>query len=322
MPLVSVAMASYNGAKYIEEQLRTIREQTWPNLEVVVSDDGSTDGTIEILAAHQRARHLRYTVNERRLGLVGNFERAIAGCRGEFICLADQDDLWNANKVEVLVREIGRAALAYGRVDQVLGLDGGVREIPSAHRVSRFARAHGSGRATKYLLAENWIVSHSLMIRRSTALSALPVPAAFPFHDHWLALVAATSGGLQWVDATLQVYREHSESLTFAGRWHPSARRRWDPRSFAKSWEIRSRFASSILEACRARLCLLPEEARFLDRLERYYAVGGSGGAAGLAFLAGLGLMGVFVTARSPSERLRIPLKPVVTAFCRSRVSD
>ena len=80
----------------------------------------------------------------------------------------------------------------------------------------RFARAHGSGHPTRHLLAENWVVSHSVLFRRELIAHALPIPPHQPYHDGWLALVASKLGGLAFVDERLQVYRRHEGSLTWA----------------------------------------------------------------------------------------------------------
>lgn len=100
----SVAMCTYNGALYIEEQLRSILAQTVPVNEIVICDDGSTDTTIDILHRVQQSTTTPITiyVNEQHLGVNANFEKAIKHCSGDIIFLSDQDDIWEENKVEVI----------------------------------------------------------------------------------------------------------------------------------------------------------------------------------------------------------------------------
>lgn len=215
-PLVSVALATCNGERFLREQLDTVFAQTWPNLEVAASDDASTDGTVAILDEYARTRGLRYEVNPQRLGLVRNFERAIALCRGDYIALCDQDDLWKPHKIETLVSEIGGCTLIYGNIQEVLAAAGGIRIEESFEPIFRFARDYGTGKPTRYLLAENWVVSHSVLFRRELMEHALPIPPHQPFHDGWLALIASKLGGIKYLDQRLQVYREHPESFTWA----------------------------------------------------------------------------------------------------------
>lgn len=100
----SVAMCTYNGARYIEEQLRSIINQTVPVGEIVICDDRSTDNTIEIIekVAKEVSTPIHVYVNEMNLGCVANFEKAIHLCKGDIIFLSDQDDLWMQDKVEVI----------------------------------------------------------------------------------------------------------------------------------------------------------------------------------------------------------------------------
>ena len=97
--LVSIAMATYNGEKYLKEQLDSIYAQTYKDIEVIVCDDCSSDKTVEILDEYKEKYGLKYYINEKNLGFKKNFEKAISLCSGDFIALADQDDIWIENKI-------------------------------------------------------------------------------------------------------------------------------------------------------------------------------------------------------------------------------
>ncbi len=107
--LISIAMATYNGEKYLKDQLDSIYNQTYKNIEVIVTDDCSIDKIVEILEQYARFHGLKYTVNEENLGFV----KVISLCGGEYIALADQDDIWEKNKIEILVNEIGSNLLIH-----------------------------------------------------------------------------------------------------------------------------------------------------------------------------------------------------------------
>lgn len=100
-PSISVAIATYNGEKYLEEQLDSILSQTLKPAEIIVCDDRSTDGTVKILEQYSRKGLLSYYVNEHRLGFIGNFKKAVSLCSpANYIALSDQDDIWLPSKLK------------------------------------------------------------------------------------------------------------------------------------------------------------------------------------------------------------------------------
>lgn len=102
---ISVAMCTYNGAKFIEKQVLSIIEQTVPVDEIVICDDGSLDGTIDIVMEIQSEVEIpiRLYINEPNIGVCANFDKAIKLCKGDIIFLSDQDDVWMPDKVETIV---------------------------------------------------------------------------------------------------------------------------------------------------------------------------------------------------------------------------
>lgn len=112
---VSVAMCTYNGAKYIREQIDSILGQTVQDIELIVCDDCSSDETLSVL--HEYANHdprIRIYQNEQNLGYKQNFAKALSLCTGEYIALSDQDDIWMPDHIEVLLAILGNRSLAVG----------------------------------------------------------------------------------------------------------------------------------------------------------------------------------------------------------------
>lgn len=101
---ISVALCTYNGERYIREQLQSIFDQSMPVDEVVVGDDGSSDATIDIINTFKDRYPVRVLDNTQKLGTIRNFLRTISECQGDFIFLSDQDDIWQPNKVETIIR--------------------------------------------------------------------------------------------------------------------------------------------------------------------------------------------------------------------------
>ncbi|RZL67923.1 MAG: glycosyltransferase, partial [Pedobacter sp.] len=113
-PLISIALCTYNGEKYIEKQLDSLVSQSYTPIEIVISDDSSTDGTWNILekyaAVYPFIKLFKSRIN---LGFTKNFEQAISFCNGDFIALSDQDDIWDTDKLSILYNELGDSDLFY-----------------------------------------------------------------------------------------------------------------------------------------------------------------------------------------------------------------
>ncbi|MBR6117887.1 MAG: glycosyltransferase [Paludibacteraceae bacterium] len=103
---ISIALASYNGARFLRDQLDSLYTQTLLPDEVVVCDDASTDGTADILKEYHDKYGLKYVINDHSLGCNQNFFKAIDLCSGEYICICDQDDIWLPNKIETVYHKI------------------------------------------------------------------------------------------------------------------------------------------------------------------------------------------------------------------------
>ncbi|MBD2093924.1 glycosyltransferase [Trichocoleus sp. FACHB-591] len=214
-PLVSVAVATFNGEKYLREQLDSILGQTYKNIEIVVSDDCSSDRTLDILEEYRSKYGLRYFCNERNLGLVRNFESAISMCQGKYIALCDQDDIWKPMKIETLVSEIEGYSLIYSPAVEYIHKDGYIAKVPDVASYLNWYSRFGTGKATKQLIASNWVVSHQVMFRKDLCKFALPIPKGQPYHDAWLAIVASKLGGIKFLSDDLMVYRQHEQSFTY-----------------------------------------------------------------------------------------------------------
>lgn len=208
-PLVSVAMATCNGARFLREQLESIYAQTYSAIEVVVSDDQSTDETPAILREYERTRGLKFEINDTRLGVTKNFERTVRRCSGEFIALADQDDIWLPEKIERLVANIGESSLICS--DAQLCDDRGVVFAPSFYRYARILVPPQS-LARQWSLVANFVTGCATLFRRGLLDEALPIPTGAPIHDWWFAIVAARQKGVRFLDEPLLLYRQHDNN--------------------------------------------------------------------------------------------------------------
>jgi glycosyltransferase involved in cell wall biosynthesis len=215
--LVSIALATYNGERFLREQLESIFAQSWPRIEVVAADDRSTDGTVAILEEYRRSHGLRYRVNERNLGFVRNFEQVVSLCTGDCIALADQDDIWEPEKIETLVRAMGDSSLVYSDASLI---DGTGNPLPGA-LLERSGVAPVTGKSFAHLVCNACVTGCTAMFRRDLLDVALPIPAAETYHDWWLSLVASKRDGLSFVDRPLVKYRQHGGNYTGANERTP-----------------------------------------------------------------------------------------------------
>ncbi|WP_336754002.1 glycosyltransferase family 2 protein [Paraburkholderia tropica] len=220
IPLVSIALATYNGARYLPELLASIESQTWPRLELVVSDDGSTDDTLDVLRNWRGALTIRIVSSGERLGIVGNFGRAVAGCEGAYVALADQDDVWSADKIEDMVRALraqesqrGHALpmLAYCDIEVV---DHTLSRISKSY-FDQNGKSRDASRLRDFLLS-NHIPGCSMLLNRAAIELATPFPAGIVMHDWWLAMVVASFGAITHVDKPHIKYRQHDNNAVGA----------------------------------------------------------------------------------------------------------
>ena len=220
-PLVSVALATYNGVAYLEELLASIEAQDYARLEIVVSDDGSTDGTLELLSTRSWARPHRLLPSSGRAGVIGNFSRALAGCEGRYVALSDQDDYWRADKISSLVARIetlerdgdrDAPALVFSDIEVV---DDQLRTSAQ----SFFAASYNSSACRSFadFLLTNHVPGCATLFNRALLQRALPVPAGFHMHDWWLMATAAAFGRIDYVDLPLIKYRQHAGNVVGAG---------------------------------------------------------------------------------------------------------
>jgi glycosyltransferase involved in cell wall biosynthesis len=216
---VSVALCTYNGERFLPEQLASIAAQECPPEELVVCDDGSQDRTCEIVGEFARRApfEVRFTVNESRLGVASNFSRAMGLCRGEWIALADQDDVWTPHKL----RRFGETLAANPAVRLLFSdadaIDAGGRLL--GYRLWQAVgfspaevRAANAGRLFQSLLRRNVVTGATLMFHAGLRDLVLSVPE-FCQHDAWLATLIAAVAPAAAVEEPLLLYRQHGSQV-------------------------------------------------------------------------------------------------------------
>lgn len=210
---ISIAMATYNGEKYIQEQLDSFLVQTRLPDELIVTDDCSSDSTEEIVKnfAAQAPFRVLFQRNEKNLGYCGNFNQALMRTTGDLVFLSDQDDVWFPNKIETMV------GLAENNQDMLVLMndaeltDGELNPVG----LTKLGQIKSAGLSQK-----SYVMGCCCAVRRDLLDICMPIPEGFRGHDNWLVEFA---DGLdaKYVDHTvLQYYRRHesNESQFIANR--------------------------------------------------------------------------------------------------------
>ena len=201
----SVAIATYNGERFIAEMLDSILNQTRAIDELVISDDGSTDRTIEIIreTAKNTQCKIILIVNDERLGFAKNFERALQNCTGDWIFLADKDDIWIESKVEICEGVIEKTQKDLIIHDCIIS-DGELRQVfPSS--VARYTELR--------IPISHRNIGCCMVVRRSFLEVCLPIPLNIS-HDIFIGAVANRTKGRELVDDTLLLYRRHDNTAS------------------------------------------------------------------------------------------------------------
>lgn len=212
--LVSVVLCTYNGEKYIDEQVKTICGQSYSNLEIIIVDDASTDNCYNILMTHAAIDgRIRLFKNEENIGFNLNFNKACSLATGQFIAIADQDDVWEPNKIEVLLNEIKKeneTVMVYSTSARfTIGKKPSTRSI----RLVNFFE----GNDIKKLFLFNSISGHNMLIRKKLVAASIPFPANI-YYDWWLAIIACSIGKIRHVPEILVWHRMHESNITGAAK--------------------------------------------------------------------------------------------------------
>ncbi len=216
MKLVSIALATYNGEEFLESQLESLVEQDYPNLEIVICDDCSTDNTIKIIKnfINYFPDKIKLLVNNKNLGFVYNFEKAISLCNGDYIALSDQDDIWYPHKISRLVDSIGDKLLITSNMNIVNRFGDSDRSGLNKYLINYCLL--GENRTRRSIWTDSFGVGCSMMFTSRLKNIALPFPRPTAWHDMWIAALAYNEKSIGYLDEKLFSHRLYnSSSSTF-----------------------------------------------------------------------------------------------------------
>ncbi|MBN2615550.1 MAG: glycosyltransferase family 2 protein [Bacteroidales bacterium] len=198
-------MSTYNGEKYLKRQMDTILQELGPEDELIVSDDSSVDGTVEIIQSYKDKR-IRFFGNNTFKSPVYNSEFALKQAKGEFIFLADQDDVWLPGRVHKVKEHLLENDLV----------------VCNAHIVDQEEKilheSYFQWKGSRQGFWKNWkknsYMGCSMALNRKMLQAALPFPRKLIMHDVWIGLLAESLGKVYFLDEKLMLYRRHADNVT------------------------------------------------------------------------------------------------------------
>ncbi len=228
--MIDILMSTYNGSRFVAEQIRSIMGQTYSAFRLLIRDDGSSDKTVEIVRdlAVAEPRISLIEDNGTNLGAPGSFMRLVESTTSPYFMFADQDDVWLPQKIELSYAKIREMSSEFGDDKPLLVftdlkvVDQHLAEIsPSLWSLQKLD-PHLC-RDWKRLLAQNVVTGCTIIANRAAARASLPFALQEMMHDHWLAVNAAKAGQLDFLTDPTVLYRQHSANVeggkTFGGSY-------------------------------------------------------------------------------------------------------
>lgn len=209
---VSVCMATFNGERFVSEQISSILGQIDINDELVIVDDCSTDETVSLINSANDPR-IRLFQMDRNVGHVGAFEMALSNATHDIIFLSDQDDIWNPDKYQITLQEFESDQSLMLVVHSLSAIDANGHLICSNwHDLSPVNKC-----GHQLLVAELFkprVFGSASAFRRGLLGLMLPFPNLLYAHDHWLVICAAMNGNFKFLAESLVLRRIHESNVT------------------------------------------------------------------------------------------------------------
>lgn len=203
--MISVCIATYNGGSFIKEQIESILRQLSFDDEIIISDDGSKDNTLEIIESLNDGR-IKIFINLGKHGFIGNFENALKQAHGDYIFLSDQDDVWKPNKIECVMSYLNRYDLVVHDAEIIdgKGYSLGKTYYSTMHNKSNFIANLYSTRFLGCCMA----------FTKKVKDKCLPIPRGVVGHDYWIGMYANLKFKTIFINDILIGYRRHGNNLS------------------------------------------------------------------------------------------------------------
>ena len=268
---IGVVLATYNGEKYIEQQLKSIVEQSCKPSKIVISDGGSSDNTTIIAERVLKSSKIKYKIliSEQRLSVKENFQKGLENIETDYIFFSDQDDFWLREKIAITISymEKNNAVLAFSNAKLV-----DKRLIGSEKRslwkkikyypLGTTVYSKGDDKFVYELLRHNVVTGMCACITKELKKKVLPF-SEYSIHDSWIAINAINHGTVVAIDEKLVLYRQHDSNAIGAGNFNLSKTIK-KSKSYLKNVESRKNFVNEWIEKNNVKNDIVCEYVRFL----------------------------------------------------------
>ena len=219
MSKIVILLSTYNGAKYLQNQVASLKNQTFKEFEIIARDDGSSDDSLDILQSYD----FKILESQGNIGVKASFstllEYALENSEAEYFMFCDQDDEWLSDKVEKTVAKMKELEDIYTQTPILVHSD--LKVVDENLKVLddslwKFQHIDPSRDAINHLLLHNVVTGCTIMINRRLATMVTNIPKEVIMHDWWMAIVASSFGKIGFVDEPLMLYRQHSSNDTGA----------------------------------------------------------------------------------------------------------
>ena len=267
---VDILIATYNGEKYLKEQIDSILNQTYQNIHLIISDDKSTDTTQDILKQYESDDRITIFYQEQNLGYIKNFEFLLSKVQSNLFMLSDQDDIWLKEKVEKSVQKLQTENLDLVFGDLKVVDENLVTLYPSFVKYMKLDRKIRNEINTKKLqYLYNCMTGCTILSKKSFLTKILPLPknSKYMVHDYWIGLVVSLSGKIGFLSTPYILYRQHGNNQIGTGK---------ESYQFKKLCQVRDLFLSvklGIFEAYIQNESIFPSSFKSLNKKAFHYYI-------------------------------------------------
>lgn len=218
-PILSVVMTTYNGENYLKEQLDSIFSQTFEDFQLILSDDCSTDKTLDIIKHYQKKhKNIVLSINEKPLGSVANFEKGMQIANTQYIALSDQDDIWEKNKLQLQIASIRELEKQHPNIPLMVHSDLSMIDSNSKKTADSYFKFRsyklGKKKDIGHILGPCGVMGNTILINKLLHTKLFPFPKNLKVHDYWIAVVNETLGLRLTLNTPLVRYRIHENNLS------------------------------------------------------------------------------------------------------------
>lgn len=219
---VLILLSTYNGEKYLKEQLDSLFSQSYKNFEIIARDDVSIDKTVKILKSY----NINILDSKKNLGPKKSFaallEYALENTEAEYFIFCDQDDIWKKDKIEKTLNKMQSMEKTFSNIPLLVHTDLEVvddRLNVLSDSFWKYEKKNPSLNRLNRLLMQSTVTGCTMMINRKLAKISLPIPQKCIMHDWWMSLVATQFGQISFISDATILYRQHANNDTGSSKF-------------------------------------------------------------------------------------------------------